>query len=102
MEVLRLEEISHVLWLGMFVDWVVVVVMAMGILSRADVVHLVGGSALHAAGLGLIAGEGDPENAVGVDGVSGATNVLLVSSGVDDDGVFWGSCVPLATNAPYN
>lgn len=36
---------------------VVAVVVGVGVLSRADVVHLVGGTALHAAGLGLLAGE---------------------------------------------
>ena len=36
---------------------VAAVVVGVGVLSRADVVHLVGGTALHAAGLGLLAGE---------------------------------------------
>ena len=36
---------------------VVAVVVGVGVLSRADVVHLVGGTALHAAGLGLLADE---------------------------------------------
>lgn len=36
---------------------VVAVVVGVGVLCRADVVHLVGGSALHAARLGLVAGE---------------------------------------------
>lgn len=35
-------------------------VVGVGVLSRADVVHLVGGTALHAAGLGLLAGELQP------------------------------------------
>jgi hypothetical protein len=36
---------------------VVAVVVRVGVLGGADVVHLVGGSALHAARLGLVAGE---------------------------------------------
>ena len=36
---------------------VVAVVVGVGVLGGADVVHLVGGTALHAAGLGLLAGE---------------------------------------------
>jgi hypothetical protein len=96
-EVFRLEEISHVLGLGVLVDGVVVI-MAMAVVVRivrgADVVHLVGGSALHAARLGLLAGEGDPENAVGVGGETGAADVLLVASRVDGDGILWGACVP--------
>lgn len=36
---------------------VVAVVVRVGVLGRADVVHLVGGTALHAAGLGLVTGE---------------------------------------------
>ena len=38
---------------------VVAVVVRVGVLGGADVVHLVGGSALHAAGLGVLAGELD-------------------------------------------
>jgi hypothetical protein len=92
-EVLGLEEISHVLWLGVQVLGVVVV----AVVSGADVVHLVGRTALHAARLGLLAGEGDPENVVGVGRETGATNVLLVTGRVDDDGVLWGACVALVT-----
>jgi hypothetical protein len=36
---------------------VVAVVVRVGVLGGADVVHLVGGSALHAARLGLVASE---------------------------------------------
>ena len=75
MHVLGLEEVGHVLWPGvgvlcssisgtLNVVWgiqrtvvVVAVVVGVGVLGGANVVHLVGGSALHAAGLGLFAGE---------------------------------------------
>jgi hypothetical protein len=98
-KVLWLEEIGHVLWLGVQVHGVmaVVSVISVRILGRADVVHLVGGTALHAARLGLVAVESDPENVVGVGGEAGTTNVLLVASRVDDDGVFWGACSPSAS-----
>jgi hypothetical protein len=93
-EVLGLEEISHVLGLGVQVDGVVVV--AVRIVCGPDIVHLVGGSALHAARLGLLAGEGDPEDVVRVGGETGAAYVLLVAGRVDGDRVLWGACVPLA------
>lgn len=94
-KVLGLKEIGHVLWLGVRV-LVVVMVVRVRIVCGADVVHLVGGTALHAAGLGLFTGKSDPEDVVRVDGEAGATDVLLVTSGVDDDGVLWGACVSLA------
>ena len=95
MEILGLEEISHVLGLGVQIDGVVVIVsVTVCIVRGSDVVHLVGRSALHAARLRLIAGEGDPEDAVGVGGETGAADVLLVASRVDGDGVLWGACVP--------
>jgi len=72
---------------------VVVVAVAVRIICRANVVHLVGGSALHAARLGLLAGEGDPEHIVRVSREAGAAYVLLVTSRVDGDGVLWGACV---------
>ena len=88
---------------------VVAVVVGVGVLGGADVVHLVGGTALHAAGLGLVAGElwrvshlqvqcdmrasyGDPQDVVRVNGVAGATDVLLLTGRVDDDGVLRGAC----------
>jgi hypothetical protein len=67
-----------------------------GIIRRADIVHLVRGSALHAASLGLLARKRDPKDVVRVDRVAGATDVLLVAGGVDDDGVFWRACIPSA------
>lgn len=97
MEVFGLEEISHVLGLGVLVDGVVVVVtvtVVVRIVRGADVVHLVSGPALHAARLGLLAGKSDPKDAVGVDGETGAADVLLVASRVDGDGVLWSACIP--------
>jgi hypothetical protein len=77
----------------------VVVVVSMRVIGWANVVHLVGGSTLHAARLGLLAGEGDPENAMGVDREAGAADVLLVTGRVDDNGVLWGACT-LLENCP--
>jgi len=59
-EVFRLDEVGHVLWLGWRGAVVIVavsVVVRVRVVRRANVVHLVGGTALHAAGLGLVAGE---------------------------------------------
>jgi hypothetical protein len=72
-----------------------VVVVSVRVIGWANIVHLVGGSTLHAARLGLLASEGDPENAVGVDGKAGAADVLLVTGRVDDNGVLWGACTAL-------
>jgi hypothetical protein len=91
-EVLGLEEISHVLWLG--VEVLDVVVVAVAIVGRAHVVHLVGRTALHAARLRLITGQGDPENVVGVCRETSAADVLLISGRVDNNGVLWGACIP--------
>lgn len=68
------------------------VVVSMVIVLGPDVVHLVRGSALHAASLWLLARERDPDHVVGVDREAGAADVLLVAGGVDDDGVFWRAC----------
>jgi hypothetical protein len=73
-------------------------VVAVRVVSRADVVHLVRGSALHAAGLGLLAGKSDPKNAVRVDRETGAADVLLVAGRVDNDGVLWSAC---PSSVPY-
>jgi hypothetical protein len=67
-------------------------VIVMRVVCRANVVHLVGGSTLHATRLGLVTRECDPEDAVRVDGEAGAADVLLVAGRVDDDGVLWGAC----------
>lgn len=69
-----------------------VVVVSVRVVGRAHVVHLVGRTTLHAARLGLFAGESDPENVVGVGREAGAAHVLLVASRVDNDGVLWGAC----------
>jgi hypothetical protein len=92
-KVLGLKEIRHVLRLRVQVDGVVV--MTVWVIFRANVVHLVGGSALHAARLGLLTGKSDPENVVRIGGEAGATDVLLVASGVDNNGVLWGTCTYL-------
>ena len=78
LHVLGLEEVGHVLGPRVLVLDVVVVMRV--VVCRANVLHLVNGSALHAAGLRLFTGEGDPENVVRVGGVAGATDVLLVTS----------------------
>lgn len=66
---------------------VVGVVIRVVVVCGADVVHVVDGAALHAAGLGLIAGESDPEDVVRIRGKTSATDVLLVTGRVDVDGV---------------
>ena len=63
------------------------VAVTVSILCRAYIVHLVGGTALHAARLRLFASKSDPENVVGVSRETGAANVLLVTGRVDDNGV---------------
>lgn len=96
MEVFWLEEISHVLGLGVLVHGVVVIVavtVVVRIVRGADVVHLVGGSALHAARLRLLTAQSDPEDAVGVGRETGAADVLLVTGRVDGDGVLWRACI---------
>src|SRR5690242_2107566 len=45
---------------------------------------------------------GDPQDAVRVDGVAGATNVLLVTGRVDDNGVLRGACVHQRPSAPVS
>jgi hypothetical protein len=90
--ILGLQEVGHVLGLGVWVLGVVVVIRV-GVVCGANVVHLVDGAALHAARLGLLAGEGDPEDAVRVGGVAGATDVLLVAGSVDGDGFIHRACV---------
>jgi hypothetical protein len=75
----------------------VVVVIVVGVVRRANVMHLVSGTTLHAARLGLIARECDPEDTVRVDGEAGAADVLLIAGRIDDDGVLWGACISLAS-----
>jgi hypothetical protein len=66
--------------------------VAVSVVCRTNVLHLVDGSTLHAARLGLLAGKSDPEHVVRVGGKTSATNVLLVTSGVDGDGVLHRAC----------
>lgn len=75
---------------------VVSVVVRVVIVCGANVVHVVYGTALHAAGLGLIAGEGDPKHVVRVGWEAGATDVLLVTGRVDGDRVLHRACRLLA------
>ena len=69
----------------------VVAVSVVGLL-RTDVVHLVDGAALGAALDRAVARHGQPVDDVRVGGAAGATDVLLVTGRVDDDGVLWGAC----------
>ena len=91
-QVFGLEEVGHVLGPGVLVQVVVVIVVAVSVVCRTNVLHLVDGSTLHAARLGLLAGKSDPEHVVRVGGKTSATNVLLVTSGVDGDGVLHRAC----------
>jgi hypothetical protein len=68
---------------------VVVVVAVLG----ADVLHLVDGTALGAALDGAVAGGGEPDDNVRVGRVAGAAKVLLVTEGLDGDGVVERACV---------
>lgn len=61
-EIFRLDKVGHVLglrWRGAVVIVTVTVVVRVRVVRRANVVHLVGRTALHASGLGLFAGELD-------------------------------------------
>lgn len=71
----------------------VVVVVAVAIVLGTDVFHLVDTATLGAALNGAVTRGGQPDDVVGVDGVAGAAEVLLVAKGLDDNGVVDGSCV---------
>lgn len=73
---------------------VAVVAVAVGVvaLGRADVLHLVNGAALGAALDRAVAGGGEPDHDVRVGRVTGAAEVLLVTEGLDGDGVLEGAC----------
>jgi hypothetical protein len=73
------------------VNVVVVVVAVLG----ADVLHLVDGTALRAALDGAVAGGGEPDDNVRVGRVAGAAKVLLVTEGLDGDGVVERACMLL-------
>lgn len=74
---------------------VVVVVVVVAVLG-ADVLHLVDGTALGATLDGAVAGGGEPDDNVRVGRVAGAAKVLLVTEGLDGDGVVKRACVLLA------
>jgi hypothetical protein len=74
------------------VDVVAVVAVAVAVVLGADVLHLVDGAALGAALDGAVARGGEPDDNVRVGGVAGATLVLLVAVGLDDDGVVQRAC----------
>lgn len=76
---------------------VVSVVVRVIVIGWAHVVHVVHGTALHAARLGLVTGEGDPENAVRVGGETSATDVLLVTGRVDRNGLLHRAYDPSAS-----
>ena len=59
---------------------------------RTDILELVDASALRAALDRSVARAGQPDNDVGVDGAAGAAEVLLVTEGLDYDGVVEGAC----------
>lgn len=71
---------------------VMTVIVGVWVVGRADIVHLVRRAALHAARHGLLAAQSDPDDVVRVSRAASAANVLLLASGVDDDGVLEGSC----------
>ena len=77
------------------VNVVLAVAVAVGVVAllRTDVLHLVDGAALGAALDGAVAGGGEPDDNVRVGRVAGATLVLLVTEGLDNDGVLHRACV---------
>ena len=79
---------------------VAVVAVAVGVvaLGRADVLHLVDGTALGATLDGAVTGGGEPDDNVRVGGVTGAAKVLLVTEGLDGDGVLKRSCIDIAVS----
>jgi hypothetical protein len=72
------------------------VVVCMRVVCRADVVHLVRRTALHAASLRLLAGQGDPEHAVRARRKASASAVLLVTGRVNNDRVLRGTCTSIS------
>jgi hypothetical protein len=91
------DEVGHGLGLGLVVvraigalmNIVLAVAVAVAVvaLRRANVVHLVDGAALRAALDGAVAGGSEPDDNVGIGGVTGAAKVLLVTERLDGDGV---------------
>jgi hypothetical protein len=108
LSVFGLDEVGHGLGLGLvvvgtvraLVDVVTVaVVVAMAIVLGSNVVHLVNGAALGATFDGAVAGSGEPDDNVRVGRVAGAAKVLLVTEGLDNDGVVKRACVGGAVSA---
>jgi hypothetical protein len=77
----------------------VTVVVSMSIILWSNVLHLVHTTALRAALDRAFAGGSEPNDNVRVDGVSGAANVLLVTEGLDSDGVLECSCVAVRSRS---
>jgi hypothetical protein len=69
-----------------------VVVVTLG-LGLSDIVHLVDTTALGAALDRAVLGDGEPDDDVAVDGVTGAAKVALLAEGGDDDGILHGSYI---------
>lgn len=102
LSVFGLDEVGHGLGLGLVVVSsvravvnVVVVVVVVAVLGT-DILHLVDGTALGATLDGAVAGGGEPDDNVRVGRVAGAAKVLLVTEGLDGDGVVERACVLLA------
>lgn len=71
---------------------VVMVLVSMGVLLGANIIHLVDASALGAALNGAALADGEPDGGVGVGGVASASEVALFTEGLDGDGVVEGAC----------
>jgi len=71
------------------------------VVGRANIMHLVRRTALHAASHGLFTGKGDPEHFVRVGRAAGAANVLLVAGGIDHNGVLHGAYCAVSNPTPY-
>lgn len=69
----------------------VIVTVSVTIILWANIIHLVDPTTLRAALDRAIARGGQPDDIVGVGGEAGAAEVLLVTKGLDDNGVVEGS-----------
>ena len=76
--IFRLDEVSHGLWI-LVGCWMVVsmavIVVGVGVFSRADEVHLVDTTTFRAALYWAVTGDGKPESVMGVSGIASATEV---------------------------
>jgi hypothetical protein len=97
----------------------VMVVVRMWVIGWANVVHLVCRAAFHAAGNGfltcklvhvslnittqlcMLVTHGNPEHVVGVGGEPRASAVLLITSGVDHNGVLERACNSISRQATF-